>query len=72
MKLDKLMVLHVIFDIVLATCVALPGLQSFQSTGSKLYCSIKCNEVFNFNIYWLFRGEFLQFLLNRYYMAGRG
>lgn len=33
MKLDKLKVLHIIFDIVLATCVAIPGLQSFQSTG---------------------------------------
>jgi hypothetical protein len=71
-KLEQLMVLHIIFYIVSATCVALPDLQSFQSTGSKLYCSIDCNEVFNFNIYWLFRGEFLQFLLDRYYMAGRG
>lgn len=67
-----LKVLHIIFDIVWATCVAIPGLQSFQLRGSKLYCFIKCNEVFNFNIYWLFKGETLQFLLNRQYIVSRG
>ena len=30
MKLDKLMKLHINFDIVLATCVAIPALQSLQ------------------------------------------